>query len=42
MIIGIVAGLFELAICVFIAASIRSKVQKSNLIKRQDADATAN
>lgn len=40
MIIGILIGLFELLICVFIAASIRSKSKsKSNIEEKPKANA---
>ena len=39
MIIGILIGLLELLICVFIAASIRSKSIKSNIEEKPKSNA---
>lgn len=39
MIVGILIGLLELVVCVFIAMSIRSKPIKSNSTEKPKADA---
>ena len=39
MIVGILIGLLELLICVFIAVSVRSKSIKSNIIEKPKANA---
>ncbi len=39
MIVGILIGLLELLICIFIAVSVRSKSIKSNIIEKPKANA---